>query len=285
MLSCLLLLLLLPARCASLQLGATCACPWRTWRAAASSPALRCASRLWGWAPVQLQRLLLQLLLLLLLTCLTGRPCQAGLPNPASNPARAACSWPFPFRCPSLFQAEGFCYCRGCCRLWLQGDHLSLAGTSWARMNNSWGAKWELRWAGRQSGRLQRAGDGWVGSAEAPCSGWLWGLRRLGASVVAGLPVSIQQACCWQAHPLALASRLCLRVPNSPLRPTCCSGLPETPIDLRITSDSGEALVARWVLGRGGRVRVRGAQLLGAEPSCHNAACIAWAERLPLCLA
>ncbi len=25
-----------------------------------------------------------------------------------------------------------------------QGDRLSLAGTSWTRMTNSWGSKWEL---------------------------------------------------------------------------------------------------------------------------------------------
>ncbi len=37
--------------------------------------------------------------------------------------------------------------------------------------------------------------------------------------------------------------------PPTTCRPSCmCSGLPEPPLDMRITSDTGEELVARWVL-------------------------------------
>jgi hypothetical protein len=34
----------------------------------------------------------------------------------------------------------------------LQGDRLSLAGTTWTEMRNSWGAVWELRYSGGWSG-------------------------------------------------------------------------------------------------------------------------------------
>ena len=107
-----------------------------------------------------------------------------------------------------------------CHRTPLQGDRLSLAGTTWSRMLNSWGAKWELRraaWVGRQ--RVWKAG-----------------------CVAKPLPLPTKPrptsiSCFPSLPPFPL---LPLRSPFSP-----CSGLPEGPLDLRVTSDRGEALVAR----------------------------------------
>ena len=100
-----------------------------------------------------------------------------------------------------------------------QGDRLSLAGTQWTRLTNAWGARWELRCGGRQGGgggqQQDQLARGVCGTAMAGA----WG---------------------------CLPTRRCLA-----FQTPCRSGLPDPPLDLRITSD-GQELVARYgVTGQG----------------------------------
>lgn len=66
-----------------------------------------------------------------------------------------------------LIEQPGFllfsykCYVPGPLSL-LQGDRVSLAGTAWSKMANSWGAKYELRWV--PQGRRRRSGRAWASS-------------------------------------------------------------------------------------------------------------------------